>query len=328
MCFVHRRARTRLTERSERNDVPAANAAIFSARVARRPRRRPIGRRCVLVSAVTIALAVLLLIALTARPLLGGLTREPGMAELTLVAVTFFRDTSEPRFRLTARTCHDAASRGVQMVVIDASDPAITDELRTTGVHVVRQQAAGKKGVALREGIAEAARMAGSSGIIGFFEPEKLGMVGFMLDAAAYLRQERLDVVVPRREPELFGLKYPAEQFHQESFTNLYLDALAAPHGFPRGLDWTFGPVLFDARLAHHWLEFDGPLWDAQVIPYVRAVVRHGARIGSFEVPYAHPKQMKQEEEGKHQWAQKRYEQLHLWVTILPGEFGSSAASS
>jgi len=161
--------------------------------------------------------------------------------------------------------------------------------------------------------------------VIGFFEPEKLGMVDFMLESAAQLRHEELDIVVPRRELGLFGSTYPLEQFHQERFTNLYLDAVAKPHGFPEGLDWTFGPVLFRTPLARHWLQFDGALWDAQVVPYVRAVLHDGAKIGSHTVPYAHAKQMKREEEGSLWWAQKRYQQLHLWVNTLPREFPSSS---
>jgi hypothetical protein len=109
-------------------------------------------------------------------------------------------------------------------------------------------------------------------------------------------------------------------------FTNLMLDAYAAASGaFPPGLDWTFGPVLFDARLTPVWLAHEGTLWDAQVVPFVRAVRWHGARIGGFSVPYTHSSAMKLEEEGKVRWARKRFDQLALWARVMPGEFTATA---
>ena len=60
------------------------------------------------------------------------------------------------------------------------------------------------------------------------------------------------------------------EQYHSEHFANLHLDALGRPVGLPT-LDWTFGPVAFRASMARHWLQCEGELWDAQLVPIVHA---------------------------------------------------------
>jgi hypothetical protein len=272
---------------------------------------------------------VLLTLWPVALPALGGTAEreaDRGAAPLALVVPTFFASTDEPRFQLTVKTLREAVHARVPVVVIDASPEPIRQQLGATGARVVAQERPGKKGVALREGIALALQLEGPTEgrVIGFFEPEKLGMVRWMREAAAYLRANRLDVVIPSREQTLFKSSYPREQYHQEMFANLLIDSIATARGFPPGIDWTFGPVLFDARLAPAWLGYAGALWDAQVIPYVRAVKFNGATIGSFEVPYTHPAQMKREEEGKARWARKRYDQLALWAKVLPNELAAT----
>eukprot|EP00966_Prymnesium_polylepis_P207247 4800227-Prymnesium_polylepis.1 len=47
-------------------------------------------------------------------------------------------------------------------------------------------------------------------------------------------------------------------------------------------LDWTFGPVAFRTSMAHHWLNFGGELWDAQIVPFINAS-REGARIEGLQ---------------------------------------------
>mmetsp|Transcript_16950 Transcript_16950/g.45637 ORF Transcript_16950/g.45637 Transcript_16950/m.45637 type:complete len:262 (+) Transcript_16950:83-868(+) len=243
------------------------------------------------------------------------------MPSVVLVAPTFFKGVDEARFILTVKACQDAAARGLPMILVDASDDAIRATLAASGAHVVQQSGKGRKGVALREAIQLAITLHGASDpVIAFFEPEKAGIVAHVVAAAAHLRAQSLDVVVPCRDDALFRETYPIEQYHQERFANLLIDTLATKRGFPAGLDWTFGPVCFRAGLASHWTQYNGELWDAQVVPYVRAVLWHGARVGSYTVPYAHAEQMKREEENHFAWAKKRFDQLSLWVATLPPE--------
>ena len=93
----------------------------------------------------------------------------------------------------------------------------------------------------------------------------------------------------------------------------MYLDSLAVAHNVPLpAIDWTFGPVAFRADAAHYWLQCDGELWDAQVVPYITAAKRHGARVESLQVAYSHPALMKKEEEYVPLWSEKRLMQLNF----------------
>jgi hypothetical protein len=108
------------------------------------------------------------------------------------------------------------------------------------------------------------------------------------------------------------------EQYHSEHFANLHLDALGRPVGLPT-LDWTFGPVAFRASMARHWLQCEGELWDAQLVPIVHASRWHGARVETFEVGYAHPPLMRREEEGRPAWSEKRLFQLNFLFDKVGG---------
>lgn len=261
--------------------------------------------------------------------MIGSMGERPPQAQsLVLVAPTFFGSTAEPRYSLTVRTIADAGVLGLRLVVVDASPGDVHDELQRQAarhgphVHVVRQRQTGKKGVALREGIAEAMRLLDGPGAIAFCEPEKANVAHIIANAARPVLDRHLDVVLPARDDSLFRATYPIEQYHQERFTNLLLDSMAAKAGsFPRPLDWTFGPMVFATRFADVWLRFQGDRWDAQVVPMVRAVRWHGARVGAAPASYAHPREMKVEEEGVHAWIEKRLLQLRLWADTLPAEF-------
>ena len=122
---------------------------------------------------------------------------------------------------------------------------------------------------------------------------------------------------MPRREDSLFRRSYPIEQYHSENFVNLYLDSLGNAAGLPT-LDWTFGPVAFRANMAHHWLNFCGELWDAQIVPFINAS-REGARIEGLQVSYSHPALMKREEEFLPVWSEKRLMQLNFLFQHVAG---------
>ena len=136
---------------------------------------------------------------------------------------------------------------------------------------------------------------------------------------AAHIHKSGCDVCVPRRADAGFKRTYPIEQYHQENFANLYLNTLGVTAGLPDGLDWTFGPVAFRASSAVHWLQCDGELWDAQIVPFVRAARWHGKRVTGLELDYAHPIEMKAEEEGVARWGEKRLEQLNFLFKHVGG---------
>jgi hypothetical protein len=249
---------------------------------------------------------------------------------LIVVAPTFYTSLDETRYHLGVQACREAARHQVRLILVDASP---TDDIRVglqaagrdtedpskEYVKVVRQTAKGRKGAALREAIQLAYQEAtdgsqhhgqDSTVVIGFQELEKVDMFRHWAPLVNHMVDSSADVTVPRRADSSFQSHYPIEQYHCESFANLYLNSLGADIGLA-SIDWTMGPVAFRHTYAHHWIDFDGEMWDAQLVPLVKAHLA-GAKVSSFQVDYFHPKSMKEEEEGVVKWNEKRLMQLNF----------------
>jgi len=228
-----------------------------------------------------------------------------------VVSPTFYPNLEDNRLQLGLEACRRAKSLGINLLLVDASPPAVREALREAGATVHAQSAQGRKGAALREAIDLARSTLSADGVICFQELEKVEMIGLQREVAAHVSRSGCDVCVPRREDSLFRRSYPVEQYHSEQFANLYLDALGAAVGLP-ALDWTFGPVAFRASAATHWLQCNGELWDAQIVPFIRAARWAGARVDVLQVNYSHPAAMKREEENVPGWSEKRLLQLNF----------------
>ncbi len=235
--------------------------------------------------------------------------------------------------------CHLAAQHKFHVFIVDDSpDETVGRQLRGASlnyVHVVQQDRArySGKGGALRQAIWMAIDWFRENSIdvdksaIVFTEPEKINLIEHVIDIVLPLLVGSADVVVPARNDELFRETYPLEQYHSESFGNLYFNLLAKQfRGFQQltdlgetttNLDWLFGPFAFKTSLAKSWLQYEGTSWDAQMIPYVRGVRKFGWRIMGVSIDYRHPVNMKQQEEGDRIWVAKRLYQLNLLFDIL-----------
>mmetsp|Transcript_15134 Transcript_15134/g.45194 ORF Transcript_15134/g.45194 Transcript_15134/m.45194 type:complete len:265 (+) Transcript_15134:130-924(+) len=240
---------------------------------------------------------------------------SPPSTDAVVFTCTFYASTDDVRYRCCIEFLELAKAKGVATVVVDASpQEAIRDAMRAAGAtKVVKQTAKGRKGAALREALSLAADLAPSDSCwLCWQEPEKVDMArhwkGVAADAMA------LDVVVPAREPKLFEATYPIEQFHSESFANAYVNLAARDAGVslaPFGFDWHFGPFALRARHKGLWLENDGELWDAQVLPIVKAL-KLGLNVGGVEVPFVAPLDMKEEEEDDFKFVEKRLMQINF----------------
>lgn len=164
---------------------------------------------------------------------------------------------------------------------------------------------------------------------IVFTEPEKINVIEHVHTIVLPLLVGTADVIVPARNDDLFRETYPIEQYHSESYGNLYFNLLAKRcTGFQKtadeeegetttNLDWLFGPFAFKASLANSWLKYDGTSWDAQMIPYVRGVRECGWKIKGVTINYIHSREMKLQEEGDPIWVAKRLYQLNLLFDLL-----------
>jgi hypothetical protein len=236
---------------------------------------------------------------------------------LTVVAPTFYSNVDETRYLLGLEACQNAARYKIRLLLVDASP---TDDVRegllAAGqgyVKVMKQTSSGRKGAALREAIQWANNddaNDSSTMIIGFQELEKVDMFRHWGPLVQHMMETSADIGVPRRHDDSFRAGYPIEQYHCESFANLYLDSLSRDIGLV-SIDWTMGPVAFRKPFAKYWIDFDGDMWDAQLVPLVQAF-QAGAKVSSLSVDYLHPKSMKEQEEGVAQWNEKRLHQLNF----------------
>lgn len=254
---------------------------------------------------------------------------------LIVVAPTFYSSLDDTRYLLGVQSCQNAAQHRIRLLLVDASpNDKVRLGLEAAGrgfVTVFQQTSKGKKGSALREAMALArdeclANSAQSTIIIGFQELEKEDMFRHWELIASHLIQAGADVVVPRRKEQTFRETYPIEQYHCESFANLYLDSLGLPLGIP-SIDWTMGPVAFRLSQVHHWLDFDGDLWDAQLVPLIRSHLA-GGKVISSEVEYCHPLSMKLEEQGVSKWNQKRLHQLNFLKDTVGKELSAHTSKT
>ena len=229
---------------------------------------------------------------------------------------SFYGSTEEVRFKCCLDMLGVAKHYGVRVVVVDGSpDDKVREMMKERGAHeVVKQTAKGKKGAALREALALARGVAGDDGdcLLCWTEPEKADMGRHWRKIRDAARGGGLDVVVPSRKDAVFKRTYPIEQYHSESFANAYVNLAAKAGGFEGdALDWHFGPFATKAAHAGLWLEGDGELWDAQVLPIVRAI-QDGLAVGSVEVDFEAPYPMKKEEENDLAFCGKRLMQINF----------------
>jgi hypothetical protein len=249
---------------------------------------------------------------------------------LIVVAPTFYSSVEESRFILGLDACRQAALRGIRLILVDGSpQEEIRTALRNAGknhqgkslVRVIPQVVPGKKGVALREAIRAAVEEFDSAGlscghsVIAFQELEKVDMFRHWKSVANHMAETGAGITCPRREDSLFKSTYPIEQYYAESFADFYQDSLGSRPGLP-SIHWTIGPMALRCTLSNHWLDFDGQIWDAQLVPMLHAFLS-GAKVSSFEIDYRHSELMKQQEEGQPEWSEKRLLQLnHLFEKL------------
>eukprot|EP00750_Incisomonas_marina_P033294 INCI9737.1.p1 GENE.INCI9737.1~~INCI9737.1.p1 ORF type:complete len:333 (+),score=58.22 INCI9737.1:133-1131(+) len=261
-------------------------------------------------------------------------------SKLVVFTATWYPDVDQVRFRQAVHTLTALVAHGLSVVVVDGSpDEEVRNLLRATGAVVQKQTSQGKKGAALREAAQLAATQEGvtDSTWLCWQEPEKTDMARHWAPAllAEGSQAHRAEVAVPARNEESFRDTYPIEQFHSETYGNMYLDAVASEAlqkaaGSKGGkenvmdvdeqilppIDWHFGPFAFRAAHLQLWTHFDGEMYDAQVVPIVHAA-RKGLQVASVPVSFEASLHMKKQEEGNVAFIEKRLWQLNLLDPVV-----------
>jgi len=246
--------------------------------------------------------------------------------ELIIFTATFYKEKTDLRFKETLKTLDAACDRGFTIVIVDASpDSAIRNLMESTGplVHVFIQRSTGGKGAALREALSHAYSLPGASmdTFLCWQEPEKSDMMTHWRALIRSTCQASAEIVMPAREGRRFRDYYPIEQWHSENFANHMVNSFFVDAGYSvevgePPIDWHFGPLAFQKRHAHFWVENKGELWDAQLIPIV-SCLQNGLRIFSREIPFEAPSEMKAQEEGSSVFMEKRLMQINFLMPKL-----------
>lgn len=257
---------------------------------------------------------------------------------LIVFTCTYYPSVTDLRYKQFLETLEAAQKHELCIVCVDGSTGAVHEELksygRKDGIVIVKQTYQGGKGAALREAADVAAAggqgafEVGSDTLLCWQEPEKTDQILHWHKVLGALTGAD-DVAVPRRTTKLFMESYPIEQYHSETYGNLYLDTImkdainrsdgnemklpVADTPTPRGMsliDWHFGPFAFRAKHIKLWSTYKGNSYDAQLIPIVHGI-RRGLRVVSVDVDFFLDARMREQEENNVDFIEKRLSQLN-----------------
>lgn len=251
-------------------------------------------------------------------------------SEIAVVSITFFpkwyrgrvksiKHTDKIRGDLALEAIKKASDIGYQVVIVDGkSSASFRKELGAiNNIHVIKRRSL-KRSPARRMGYKKTVGLHDVK-VIVTTEAEKVSFITdcLPLTAAPILKSEA-DIVVPKRDEELFKKTYPDYQFESETEGNkLYNEYLRSHHLLPENfddIDIFFGPRAFannrkilsifirriKLRLGH--LKIESKIYDpeeysnAQFFPIVLAA-KKGLRIKSVKVPFKYPLIQKENEE-------------------------------
>lgn len=237
---------------------------------------------------------------------------------MVVFTCTYYASAEDVRLECCLSMLRLATSLNVRVVVVDDSSPEIRAMMAKCGdLHVIRKQLSkGKKGAALREAIRVALEF---GDFLCWQEAEKVDMIRHWMIPLG----DRIDVLVPARRDDLFRSTYPVEQYHSENFANMLVRLAVKRLGFDEFIDWHFGPFAFKKEHADLWLQHEGELWDAQILPVILAI-KNGLVVRSVTVPFSAPTEMKAQEEGDLKFVEKRLMQINFLVPKILKDTQSS----
>lgn len=219
-------------------------------------------------------------------------------------------DTDGIRGDLALELIAKTLSSGVRIVVSDGgSSPefhAALDKLTSEGLIVIDSDEIGR-GPQRRKAF-ETATLLPSSRVIVYTQSEKVSLVNHLVEISQPILEGNADIVIPKRNPELFEQSYPDYMRESELRVNKTYNWLmhkAKLLGKDQSLDWFFGPVVFrnDPEIVALFLkryELNGVRSragaildpemhsDGHYFPIIEALFLQ-KRVASVEVPFVYP---------------------------------------
>lgn len=174
-----------------------------------------------------------------------------------------------------------------------------------------------------RNAFETAASLPGSKAII-YIQPEKVSLIDHLAEISRPILDGSADIVVPKRNPELFRESYPSYMRDSEIRVNKTYDWLMQRAGLMRkdqSFDWFFGPVVFknDPKITSLFLEtyqLTDPIKSrigansnpemnsgSHYFPIIKALFNK-LRVQSVEVPFVYPKAQRDNEMSAEKIAQ------------------------
>ena len=201
----------------------------------------------------------------------------------------------------------------IKAIIIDSSEDNIYTDIKNyissydNSILIKQNDIFYKKGGALREGMKFILNNFKNNDIIIFQEPEKYSMIKYYLDIVTNIN-EKSYVCIPSRESLN---SYPIEQQCSENFINYYLNT-----ALETNYDWAFGPVIFTQNLTNYWLNYDGKMWDAQLIP-IMYCLKDKIKVIDSKINFMYPKKQTKYEENNINFIKKRLYQLNYIINTF-----------
>lgn len=207
---------------------------------------------------------------------------------------------------------------GYQVIIADwKSSKTFRKELSAIAGVILMRRRSSKRSPSKRQALTKASSLPGVK-VIVLTEPEKVSLVeDCMLLIAKPILSGEADIIVPKRNDELFEKTYPSYQYESErEGNNTYNEELKSHKliDIDEDFDMFFGPRAFvntkpvlslfmkryRFRVAHaafpKWYFDAEELSNTNFFPIV-AAMRKGFKVKSIEVPFEYPVLQKQNEE-------------------------------
>lgn len=223
-------------------------------------------------------------------------------------------DTDKIRGDLALEFINKASGLGYQVVVVDGkSSKKFQNELKKYPNIKITVRNGFKRSPAKRKAFRIASKLPGVKVIIAT-EAEKVSLIDSAIKLAKPIIEAKAEIVIPKREENLFKRTHPDYMFESEIEGNkLYIQQLT-DHGFKvKDLDLFFGPRVFANKptVLNLFLKksfsklkskpsekmyFDPEEYaNAQFFPVVYALKKN-MRVVSVEIPFIYPKLQKENE--------------------------------
>lgn len=224
-------------------------------------------------------------------------------------------DTDGIRGDLALELFQKAASRAVVCDGGSSSDfLSALEKFQNQGLTVVRSTVPGR-GPQKRCAF-EAAALESNCSVIVYTQPEKASLVNYLTEVSSPILEDKADIVIPKRNLDLFIQSYPEYMRQSELKVNATYDWLMKRENLMReneSFDWFFGPVAFRntpkvLSLFLKQYEVDKSITsrtgaqinpemhsDGHYFPIIEALF-NGLRVVSVEIPFVYPPMQKANE--------------------------------